>query len=344
MKGGPGTEAAPMPVRRSLRRLRWSLTVWFTLVLAVVLAATVVVVSAVAAPAYAAKVGGAGAELGWSLAVLGGLGVALFAPVAWVLLGYVLAPVTRSLSVQESFLGTVAHDLRTPLTTLGALVENARRAPDAAGRDDALERAARLVDRSGDTVEDLLLRARLTAGVMEVRPRPARLDLLVEGVIADLVGTDVEVDLVGAEAEAGPAGAEPGAGADESGTTTRLSAELDGHSVTMRAEPTVALVDPALAERAVSNLLHNALRHGHLPGRPARIEVTVEPDGDRALITVGDEGPGLRPPVAGTGLGLSVVRWCVRAHGGALLLGTGSRPGTRVRLAFPAEKRSAKAS
>ncbi|HEV7627284.1 MAG TPA: ATP-binding protein, partial [Streptomyces sp.] len=149
--------------------------------------------------------------------------------------------------------------------------------------------------------------------------RPTRLDLLVEGVIADLAGTELE------------------AGEDVAGTT-RLSVDLDGHSITMKATPTVALIDPALAERAASNLVHNALRHGHLPGRPARIEVTVDAHDDRALITVADEGPGLRPPVVGAGLGLSVVRWCVRVHGGALLLGTGSEPGTRIRLAFPVNR------
>ncbi|QPP07483.1 HAMP domain-containing histidine kinase [Streptomyces bathyalis] len=326
MKGGRGPGPAPIPPQRSLRRLRWSLTVWFTLVLAVVLTVTVVAVSAVAAPGYASRSGGGGAELGWSLAVLGGLAVALFAPVAWILLGYVLAPVSHSLSAQESFLGTAAHDLKTPLATLGALLETARRDPDADARDDALERAARLAHRSGDTMEDLLLRARLTAGVIEASRRPVRLDLLVERVIADLAGTE----LAGTEL----AGTGPGSGTDDGGTT-RLSVDLDGHSITMRATPTVALIDPALAERAASNLVHNALRHGHLPGRPARIEVTVEADGDRALITVGDEGPGLRPPVARTGLGLSVVRWCVHAHGGALLLGTGPEPGTRIRLSLP---------
>lgn len=316
MKGGPGLGVAPLPVRRSLRRLRWSLTVWFSLVLAVVLAVTVVVVTAVAAPAYASKSGGAGAQLGWFLAVLAGLGVALFAPVTWVLLGYVLAPGTRSLNAQESFLGAAAHDLKMPLTTLGALLETARHEADVVRRNDALDRAVRLLHRSGATVDDLLLRARLTAGVVEARPRPTRLDLLVEGVIADLAST------------------EPEAGLDENGAT-RLSVYLDGHSITMKAEPTVALIDPALAERAVANLVNNALRHGHRPGRPARIDVTVNTHASRALVTICDEGPGLRPPAVRAGLGLSVVRWCVRVHGGALLLGTGPERGTRIRLAFP---------
>jgi signal transduction histidine kinase len=51
---------------------------------------------------------------------------------------------------------------------------------------------------------------------------------------------------------------------------------------------------------------------------------------------VADDGPGLRPPITRPGLGLSVVRWVARVHGGALLLGTGPRPGTRIRLVLPA--------
>lgn len=61
-------------------------------------------------------------------------------------------------------------------------------------------------------------------------------------------------------------------------------------------------------------------------------------EGDRAAVTVADEGPGLRPPVDRPGLGLSMVRWVARAHCGSLLLGVGTQPGTRIRLALPARQ------
>lgn len=107
---------------------------------------------------------------------------------------------------------------------------------------------------------------------------------------------------------------------------------VDGHRITMTARPTIADADPAMAERAVANLVHNALRHGHEPGAPAQILVDVAPRDTRALVTVTDTGPGLRPPIAETGLGLALVRWIAKVHDGSLLLDTSTEPGTRIRL------------
>ena len=85
---------------------------------------------------------------------------------------------------------------------------------------------------------------------------------------------------------------------------------------------------PAL-ERAVGNLVRNARKHGPPDGR---IAITTELDGDRARITVADEGPGLSPGEAeaaferfwrgpgargeGSGLGLAIVRAIAERHGG----------------------------
>jgi two-component system, OmpR family, sensor kinase len=88
---------------------------------------------------------------------------------------------------------------------------------------------------------------------------------------------------------------------------------------------------PAL-ERAVGNLVANARKHGQ-----GRIEITVERDGDRARLTVEDEGPGLTPeqaehaferfwrgPSGGSGLGLAIVKAIAERHGGGVTV-CGSR-------------------
>jgi two-component system, OmpR family, sensor kinase len=317
MTGRSTPGPAPVPVHRSLQRLRWLLTVWFTLVLAAGVVVLLSLANVVADSAYASAQQAGGPHLTWPLAVLGAVEVAVFGPLTWTLLGYLLGPVTRSLGAQESFLNTAAHDLRTPLATLVTLIETARHDPGQ--REETLDRAARLLARNGDIVENLLLRARLSTGILPVHTRPARLDQVVEGVIADLTGAELD-------AVAGPDG------------RTAITIDLDGHRITMEAAPTVALIDTGLAERAIANLIHNALRHGHEPGQTARIAVTVWPQDGRALVAVADTGPGLRPPVTRPGLGLSVVRWVARVHGGALLLGTGAEPGTRIRLAFAASR------
>lgn len=99
------------------------------------------------------------------------------------------------------------------------------------------------------------------------------------------------------------------------------------------AEEVTALADPALLERALGNLVRNALRYA-----PAgAISLTVGVKGERALITVADEGPGVpdaalarlgepfyRPDAArtseagGTGLGLAIVRASIAANRGSV--------------------------
>ena len=71
----------------------------------------------------------------------------------------------------------------------------------------------------------------------------------------------------------------------------REAAASDPHAETAGGPVHVSGERPAL-ERAVGNLVRNARKHGPPNGR---IVITTELDGDRARITVGDEGPGLSP-------------------------------------------------
>ena len=106
-------------------------------------------------------------------------------------------------------------------------------------------------------------------------------------------------------------------------------------------------VDRRLIERAVVNLLQNALQ---AVGEAGVIRVRVEPDADRThvLVTIEDSGPGLddearrnlfRPffstKEGGSGLGLALVRKIAEDHGGEVSLESEPGQGTRARLRLP---------
>jgi signal transduction histidine kinase len=115
----------------------------------------------------------------------------------------------------------------------------------------------------------------------------------------------------------------------------------------------VAPGDPALVERVAGNLVENALRHG-APGAPVR--VTGHRDGaGGVLLRVANAGRPLDPGLldrltepfwragrrhdGGAGLGLSIVRAAVEAHGGRLELAAPATGGLVADVRLPAAAR-----
>ena len=233
--------------------------------------------------------------------------VLLSAAVGHVLSGRAVRPALSALGQQEAFLADAAHDLRTPAASLRTLAETALRGET--DSTDVHRRTLRLAEGMGRLVDGLLTRARLMSGTATVARQPLRLDQLVEAVVQEAA-----------------------------------EATGEGHRVRIEAEDTVVVADPDLVRRAVGNLLGNALAHGHAPGRPADVLITVTRDG---TLTVEDAGPGLPPEVAdalferfrsgsgSTGLGLSIASWVAHAHGGTLTAGRGERGGARFVLRLP---------
>ncbi|HEX5331373.1 MAG TPA: sensor histidine kinase [Cellulomonas sp.] len=103
--------------------------------------------------------------------------------------------------------------------------------------------------------------------------------------------------------------------------------------------------DPAAMERAVLNVLDNAIKFSP-PGSAVRIEL------DRGVLTVSDSGPGIptdeqelvfdrfwRSPDArampGSGLGLAIVADVVSAHGGSVSAATAPTGGAVITLRIP---------
>ena len=120
-----------------------------------------------------------------------------------------------------------------------------------------------------------------------------------------------------------------------------LARATAGTGVEVRAAPANVLGDRAALERTLANLVENAHRHGS-----GRITVETGTRDGLALLSVGDEGPGLGAEeagraferfwrgdraTAGSGLGLAIVRATAERHGGRVCV-----EGARFTIELPA--------
>ena len=219
-----------------------------------------------------------------------------------------LEALEESVGRQRRLVADASHELRTPLTSTRTnidLLREGRLPEDEARR--ALDEAATELAALTTLVSDLVELAR--GEERKLRIEDVQLD--------DLVGGAVE---------------RAKSRAPEATFVTSLS-------------PTVVRADPVLLERAVLNLLDNAVKYSP-PGAP--IEVTVR-DGE---VIVADHGHGVaeedvarifdrfyRSAAArskpGAGLGLAIVREAARAHGGDATVESSPR-GSSFKLTLPA--------
>ena len=216
---------------------------------------------------------------------------------------------------RRRFLADVSHELRTPLAVLQSGIE--AQLDGIHARDD--QHLASLLEetkRLGHLVGDLHTLALADAGRLVLHREPSDLLVLVEEAI-DGHRPLAERTLVTLR---GPTPASVAAGA----------------------LPTID-VDPTRIRQVLDNLLSNAVRHTPAGGEVA---VDVEPGVGAVLVAVTDAGPGFLPdqlehlferftrPVdsRGSGLGLSIVRDLVVAHGGRIE--ATNRPEGGARVAF----------
>jgi signal transduction histidine kinase len=136
-----------------------------------------------------------------------------------------------------------------------------------------------------------------------------------------------------------------------------FSAEARMPPIAMRVDAPAELplveVDPLRIREVLSNLLSNAIRHA---GSGGAVSIAIEPLGDRVAVRVTDTGPGISPEElpkifdrfhkgrasTGSGLGLTIARNLVVAHGGEIRAESQLGQGTTVILTLPLEKFTSK--
>ncbi len=229
-----------------------------------------------------------------------------------------LVALDRSRRAQRRLVDDVAHELRTPMTSLRGNIELLLRAgetlPDA-------DRVALLGDVRLQTEElGNLVTELVTLGRLESADEPETpLDF------ADVVRTAV----------------------DKARPRSRSA------TVRLHADPTPMLGRRAALERMALNLIDNALKFGPPRGT---VDVVVETlrtaDGAQVQLLVGDRGPGVGPAdrkrvferfyratqaraAPGSGLGLSIVEQIVRSHGGRVAITDRPGGGAAVYVRFP---------
>jgi nitrogen fixation/metabolism regulation signal transduction histidine kinase len=112
--------------------------------------------------------------------------------------------------------------------------------------------------------------------------------------------------------------------------------------------PVPAMCDKTLFRRVIANLVENAMQAAQAVGRTADVRIGTELHGDRSVIVVDDNGPGVPeaerqrifdPYVThrdgGTGLGLAIVRKIVIDHGGDVSVGQSPAGGARFVVELP---------
>ncbi len=233
------------------------------------------------------------------------LAMAGMALASWWLAGLAMAPLLEAYQRQEQFSADVAHELRTPLANLLALLEAEwdalRRVPGPAtaiSLDQMLGQGRRLQQ----LIADLLLLASLE--------RPAHRSHLQRCNLAEICG-DVLEDF----SEAATAGA------------MRLE-------MAIKTSDAVVLGVESELSRLLINLLSNALQHSPTGGT---VRVSLERRGREIQVSVQDNGPGIPLEAqggiferfhrldparsrrqGGTGLGLAIAQAIARRHGGVI--------------------------
>lgn len=237
-----------------------------------------------------------------------------------------IARIEETFAGQRRFVADASHDLRTPLTVIQVKVHRLLNSPglSASVRED-LRHCAGEVDRLSRLAGDLLVLARADSHQLPVHNLPERLDeMLLECV----------------------------------GRMKTLAGEKHISLWVDIEDPVEIFCDPHTLQRALMNLLDNAITHSP-DGSTVRAE--LEQQQQRAFIRIANSGPAIPPEhlakvfdrfyrveqsrtTLGTGLGLAIAKTIIEAHNGTIAITSDDTAGTVITVSLPIQKEPEPAS
>lgn len=228
----------------------------------------------------------------------------------------------EAVRVRDQFLSIAAHELKNPLTVLlgntQLLERRTARTAELSEREQRMLRAIReQADRLNELITTLFDVSRIEMGQLQLARAPLDLSALVRHIVEQL---------------------QP--------TLTRHTLTISGPT-----EPLIIEGDALRLEQVVQNLLGNAIKYSPTGGP---IAVHIERRASQACITVTDRGIGIpktalpylfrrffradntrRQQIAGTGVGLYVVKEIVSRHGGEVLVSSTEGEGSAFTVCMP---------
>lgn len=220
---------------------------------------------------------------------------------------------------KNDFIGMVSHELKTPLTSLAAIIQLAHgklKNSDDNFLSGAMDNANRQVKKMTNMITGFLSVSRLEAGHLLLEKRPFDLGLLIREVLSDTILT------------------------------------VNSHNFNVEeCDHIIVDADPDKISLVLSNLISNAVKYSP-KGR--RVEVRCGVDGKMVVISVKDEGMGIKPQdigqifdryyrvatnhtrhISGFGVGLYLSAEIIKQHNGTIWVESESGEGSTFYFSLP---------
>ncbi len=222
--------------------------------------------------------------------------------------------------MQDEFVTTISHELRTPIGFIKGYATTLLR-EDAKWDEDSRREFLTIIDEEADRlhelIEDLLDSSRLKAGTMFMQLQPVRMDMILREIVA------------------------------------RCTSRYASLSVQLNADHSaLVMADPARLTQVFDNLISNAVKYA--PG--SAVKITLKNSNATCSVAVEDQGPGIAQPhlqhlferfyrvpetsitTHGTGLGLFICQQIIREHGGVITVTSEVSKGTCFTINLPCKE------